>query len=54
MRKTKKLSAIKLIEKFDQQLCDMLISELQVMRKARVKMINRISFKSDQENLRIA
>ena len=54
MRRSKNLSAMKLIEKFDKQLRDILMSELRLLRSSKNQIITQMTFQNDQEDLMIA
>ncbi|MHB1179846.1 MAG: hypothetical protein ACYCZO_16140 [Daejeonella sp.] len=45
---------IKLLEKYDQQLRDLLMSDLKAIRASRVKMINHLNYNNTQERLMTA
>ncbi|MEJ7778946.1 MAG: hypothetical protein WKF68_05090 [Daejeonella sp.] len=44
MKKSTTTPEMKLIEKFDHQLRDLLMTDLKVIREARIKLINHLSF----------
>jgi hypothetical protein len=54
MKKNRNEKAIKLIERFDQQLHDLLMSDLRAIRSTNEKMYKQLCFKTHQENLMIA
>ena len=45
---------MKLIEKFDKQLRDILMSELRLLRSSKNQIITQMAFQNDQEDLMIA
>lgn len=46
MKKSKNLNAVKLIKRFDQQLHDLLMSDLRAMRSAKVRMFKHLRIQS--------
>jgi len=44
MNKNTTIREIKLLEKYDHQLRDLLMSDLKVIREARIKLINHLAF----------
>lgn len=51
MKRNATTPATKLIEKFDHQLRDLLMTDLKAIRTARVKMINHLTFNNPPERL---
>lgn len=54
MKKNKNTPLIQLLEKFDRQLHDLLITDLLTIRPARVKILNRYSSGQEQVKLMTA
>lgn len=54
MKKSKNTPIIQLLEKFDRQLHDLLITDLLTIRPAKVKMLNKFSTDQRQEQLMTA
>ena len=54
MKKSSNNSLIKLMEKFDQQLHDLLMNEPKTIRSVKVKMLNKYTFKPAGEQLMTA
>ena len=54
MKTNTKTSAVKLIEKYDQQLRDILMSDLKVIHNARVRLIKHLNYNTPQERLMTA
>ena len=54
MKNNSTIPAIKLVEKFDQQLHEILMSDLKVIQNARINLIKHITFNNRQQGLVIA
>ena len=51
MKRNAKAPATKLLEKFDNQLRDLLMIDLEAIRTARVKLVNHLTMNSTKERL---
>ena len=51
MKINRTIPAIKLVEKFDQQLHEILMSDLKVIQNARINLIKHITFNNRQQGL---
>lgn len=49
MKRNTKIPAMKLVEQFDQQLHEILMSDLKAIRNARINLIKHITFNNRQQ-----
>ena len=54
MKKNTTIPAMKLVEKFDQQLHEILMSDLKAIQNARINLIKHITFNNRQHGLMTA
>ena len=54
MKRNTKIPAMKLVEEFDQQLHEILMSDLNAIRTARINLINHITFNNNPQELMTA
>ncbi len=50
MKRNTKIPAMKLVEQFDQQLHELLMSDLKAIRNARINLIKHITFNNNRQD----